>query len=207
MCLCCLFVLLFSRSLFFSPSLSLSPSSIHFLHPLIVVFPPHSEFAMIFRSVASRASLYFIFVFFLRFRYSQFDFIRPIRIIITKNCEDVCCRRRYFVKKSTTYAGNANSFGTHNYRRPCELKNFNAATTNENDIRIKSMALIYSSAAYLKQPICIGTLIHPKVVMTTLVCASMWVPHRIRISDLSPFEHINWSRAQFLQGNERSAVH
>lgn len=100
-------------------------------------------------------------------------FIHSIRIIITKNCEDVCCRRRYFVKKSTNYAGNAIS---NHYRRPCELKNFNAATTDDNDIRIKSMALIYSSSSsssHLKQPICVGTLIHPRVVMTTLVCASM----------------------------------
>lgn len=125
----------------------------------------------------------FVFFFFLLSRFvlfscfSFFSFLfcfYPIRIIITKNCEDVCCRRRYFVKKSTTHAGNVNSFAAqHHYRRPCELKNFNAATTNENDIRIKSMALIYSSSSHLKQPICIGTLIHPKVVMTTLVCASM----------------------------------
>lgn len=80
------------------------------------------------------------------------------RIISTQNCADLCCSRRLLAKKSDT-----------GFRRKCELKAFDASSPNS--VRLKSMAQIY--AANGKQLICTGTLIHPKFVMTTLVCATM----------------------------------
>lgn len=96
------------------------------------------------------------------------------RFLIARNCEDICCRKRTITKKSapsstsTTTSSSLDNYLS-NYRQ-CEIHNFTNGN-NVNDLRIKSMVQIFS--VNFKQLICLGTLVHPKAVLTTLECVSM----------------------------------
>lgn len=87
------------------------------------------------------------------------------RFLIARSCEDVCCRKRTIAKKSATSEFN-NYMG--NYRQ-CEITN-STYNSNVNNLRIKSLVQIFSTNG--KKFVCLGSLVHPKAVLTTLECVS-----------------------------------
>ncbi|KAJ6647328.1 Phenoloxidase-activating factor 2 [Pseudolycoriella hygida] len=80
---------------------------------------------------------------------------------IQRNCEDFCCRRSNLVKKSTNY----NEFNDVNKHSSCDASNWDSP-----DFDLPWITQIYLTKS--KSPICVGSLIHPNVVMTTLQCVA-----------------------------------
>lgn len=94
-----------------------------------------------------------------------FFFFSLFRFLIARSCEDICCRKRTITKKFT-----ATDFSnyTSNYRQ-CEIANL-TYNSNVNNLRIKSLVQIFSTAG--KKFVCLGSLVHPRAVLTTLECVS-----------------------------------
>ncbi|XP_031636089.1 phenoloxidase-activating factor 2-like [Contarinia nasturtii] len=89
------------------------------------------------------------------------------RFLIARSCEDMCCRKRIISKKSTS--SNFDNY-TGNYLQ-CEIANTTYAS-NVNNLRIKSLVQIFSSNG--KKFVCLGSLVHPRAVLTTLECVSAY---------------------------------
>lgn len=58
-----------------------------------------------------------------------------------------------------------------NYRQ-CEITN-STYSNSVNNLRIKSLVQIFSTNG--KKFVCLGSLVHPRAVLTTLECVSTWV--------------------------------
>lgn len=89
------------------------------------------------------------------------------RFLIARSCEDICCRKRTISKKSTS-SNFDNYMG--NYRQ-CEITN-STYSNSVNNLRIKSLVQIFSTNG--KKFVCLGSLVHPRAVLTTLECVSTY---------------------------------
>lgn len=89
------------------------------------------------------------------------------RFLIARSCEDICCRKRIIAKKSTSPSDYITNY-SNNYRQ-CEITD-PSYNSNVNNLRIKSLVQIFSTNG--KKFVCLGSLVHPKAVLTTLECVS-----------------------------------
>ncbi|XP_055313726.1 phenoloxidase-activating factor 2-like [Sitodiplosis mosellana] len=97
------------------------------------------------------------------------------RFLIARSCEDICCRKRTISKKST--AANFENY-TGNYRQ-CEITNPTVYNSNVNNLRIKSLVQIFSANG--KKFVCLGSLVHPRAVLTTLECVSTYSQDKLYV--------------------------
>ncbi|XP_037031477.1 chymotrypsin-like elastase family member 1 [Bradysia coprophila] len=81
---------------------------------------------------------------------------------IQRSCEDFCCRRSNTVKKSLDY----NEFNDVNKHNGCDASNWDSP----DGFELPWITQIYLTKS--KSPICLGSLIRPNIVITTLQCVS-----------------------------------